>query len=76
MKRFYYNTILECKIFSRGSWFISQLIDTENRVMHNFYCRNELKAKYFSDAILSLKKEGKTPLETPKEEAPPAEDKQ
>lgn len=75
-KRIYYNTIRECKIFSRGSWFISQLIDTENRVMHNFYCRNEAKAKRFSDALLWLKKEVKNPIETPKEELPSANESQ
>lgn len=55
-KRIYYNSILEVKIFIRGSWYIAQLIDTEKRVMQNFYCRNEIKAKKFTDALMSLQK--------------------
>lgn len=73
-KRIYYNTILECKIFSRGSWFISQVIDTENRVLHNFYCRNEVKAKRFSDALLHLKNEIHNSSQTPSDTPPPAEE--
>lgn len=62
-KRIYYNSILEVKIFIRGSWHIAQLVDTERRVMQNFYCRNEIKAKKFTDALMSLKKNVKNPLE-------------
>lgn len=62
-KRIYYNSVLECKIFIRGSWHIVQLIDTETRVMHNFYCKNENKAKRFADAMMSLKKNVPNPLE-------------
>lgn len=62
-KRIYYNSILEVKIFIRGSWHIAQLVDTERRVMQNFYCRNEIKAKRFADALMSLKKNVKNPLE-------------
>jgi hypothetical protein len=62
-KRIYYNSILECKIFIRGSWHIAQIIDTEQRIIQNFYCRNEIKAKKFADAMLSLKKNVKNPLE-------------
>lgn len=63
-KRIYYNSILECKLFSRGKWFIVQVVDTEQRVMHNFYCRNESKARKFGDALNSLKKNAKNPLES------------
>lgn len=54
-KRVYYNSILECKIYIRGKWYIVQVVDTEHRIMHNFYCRNEMKAQKFADALLSLK---------------------
>lgn len=54
-KRIYYNSILEARVFIRGSWFVLQVVDTERRIIHNFYCRNELKAKKFADALMSLK---------------------
>jgi hypothetical protein len=61
-KRIYYNSIIESKIYTHGSWHIVQLIDTESKKMHKFYCRNELKAKRFSDALMSLKHNSKITL--------------
>ena len=62
-KRIYYNSILESKVFIRGTWHVVQVVDTERRVIHNFYCRNEIKAKRFVDSLMSLKKNVKNPLE-------------